>query len=257
MEQRRIVLNQQLVNYYYWKPKQPSPQTIIFLHGWRSSALVWKPVIERVSEQTNFQIYALDFSGFGQSELPKRTFTLLDYSNLLKDFIQKLDLRNVCLVGHSFGGRVAIKLASVNRDFPSKLVLVDSAGFKIRSTRNRIFRVLAKIVKPVFRLPGLRGFRAKIYQSLGAEDYVATPQTRETFVNIVNEDLTALLPLIRQETLIFWGENDTVTPLMFALVFKENIKNSQLITIADAGHFCFLDQTEKFTAYLVKFLNQS
>src|SRR3989344_1652415 len=156
MEQRRIVLNQQLVNYYYWKPKQPSTQTVIFLHGWRSSSLIWKSAIERILERSNFQIYALDFSGFGQSELPKKTFTLLDYSDLLKEFIRKLDLRKVCLVGHSFGGRVAIKLASVSRDLVHKLVLVDSAGFKIRSARNQIFRALAKIVKPVFRLPWLR-----------------------------------------------------------------------------------------------------
>ena len=89
---------------------------------------------------------------------------------------------------------------------------------------------------------------------MGAEDYLATPELRETFLNVINEDLTALLGYVRQETLIVWGGRDEDTPLMLAMWLKEHIPHSDLVIFHNAGHFSFLDEPDKFVGTVRDFL---
>ena len=89
---------------------------------------------------------------------------------------------------------------------------------------------------------------------MGAEDYVATPKLQQTFINIINEDLTDLLPKIVQPTLLIWGENDKDTPLSQARVMEQKIPNAKLAVFKGAGHFSFLDKREEFVKELINFL---
>lgn len=204
--------------------------------------------------QKDFLVYSLDLPGFGKSETPRSPFFLADYCEVVKEFIEKLNLQNVSLVGHSFGGRVAIKLAAMNLVTLKKLVLVDSAG--IGAKKNLTKKFLAKLLKPFFLLPFTEGVRIKIYQYIGAEDYVATPKLRRTFLNVIQEDLTPLLPTITTPTLIIWGKRDKETPLDFAYILQKNIGHARLVILDNAGHFSFLDSREKFLENLTAFLEE-
>ena len=90
----------------------------------------------------------------------------------------------------------------------------------------------------------MKSTRDKIYKKMGAEDYVATPELKETFINVIDEDLTHYLEKITQQTLLIWGENDDATPVSQAKIMKEKIKNSKLIVVPNAGHFSFVDKPE-------------
>lgn len=259
MKEKQVVIANQLVNYLMNDSEDPVREAVVFLHGWRSEGKMWIPIMERLlrdyaRDDNSLRVFALDLPGFGKSEKPKHTFDLANYALIVRGFIEKLQLKKVNLVGHSFGGRVAIKLSATEPDLIKKLVLVDSAGYNFQKGRNKFYKFLAKIFKPVFMLPGMSSLRENIYEMLGAEDYLATPELKETFINIINEDLTALLRYIRQETLIIWGGHDNVTPLVMGVWLKENIRRSDLIVYNDAGHFSFLDEPKKFVESLRDFL---
>ncbi len=250
METRQVVINNQLISY---RESGSDGPPVIFLHGWRSDSSVWTSVFNPLSTH-HFSLYALDLPGFGGSPTPPPSFTVGDYANLVADFIIKLNRGPVTVVGHSFGGRVAIKLAASRPELLSRLVLVDAAGLRLPSLSRTVLEKIAKIVKPLFRLPGLSRLRPLIYEILGAEDYVATPSLESVFKNIINEDLSVFLPQIKTPTLLIWGDNDRVTPIEWARDMETAIKNARLVVLRSAGHFSFLDQPHAFSEELLNFL---
>ncbi len=247
---KQIALRDQLVTYYPWHDGGKAMPTLLFLHGWRSEGRVWEQVIAQLVGK-DFSLIGVDLPGFGKSEIPKKAFSISDYADIVLDLIKKLDLQNVILVGHSFGGRIAIKLASENSHF-SKVVLVDSGGFK---TSHTLKKVLAKVVKPLFAPDFMKPLRARIYKKMGAEDYVVLPEMQKTFSAVIGEDLSLCLPRIKIPTLILWGENDFDTPVSFAERLHFGIVGSELHVIKNAGHYSFLDQPKEFCDRLTSFLS--
>lgn len=246
----QIVLDNLLINYYCFNGQ--GKQTIIFLHGWKSESKIWQNVAERLGEETG-KIYALDLPGFGLSPLPSKAFTVSDYVDIVEKFIAKLELKNVILVGHSFGGRVAIKLAAKKPDYLSKLVLVDSAGLKIDHTAMKTKNILARIAKPFFKPKFMSQAREVIYRKIGAADYVSDPKLQKTYLNIIGEDLKIYLKDINVPTLVIWGENDSATPVEMGKIINNSINNSKIVILKNADHFSFIDQPQEFTNALIEF----
>jgi pimeloyl-ACP methyl ester carboxylesterase len=251
MEQQ-IIINGQLISYLEYGAENTG-STVIFLHGWRSQKEVWKNIVASSKYQVA-RSYVLDLPGFGKSPTPASVWTIGDYAEVVKGFIEKLELKNIILVGHSFGGRIAIKLAAQNSNWLSKMVLVDSAGIRDGQSTKKALSYIVKIVKPIFKPKFMQGFRKEIYKKIGARDYVETPELQKTFVNVVNEDLRDYLPKIKVPTLLIWGEKDLDTPVAHAYFMKEKIVDSKLFVIKNAGHFCFLEKLEKFAVELNKFI---
>ncbi len=253
MQQDQVIIENLLASYFYKPSTQANAQTLLFLHGWRSQKEVWNTIINSVSEHSAVSVYALDLPGFGQSQTPRQPFSVGDYANMVRKFIEKKQISNVILIGHSFGGRVGIKLAVKSPNLVAKLVLVDSAGFVTSSTKKNFIMGMAKIVKPIFRLGFMQIFRKKIYQHLGAEDYTATPELKETFIKVVSEDLSEDMKKITCPTLIVTGEHDTDTPVQFGERMHGLIKNSQFEILKQAGHFSFVDKPQEFITLLTQF----
>lgn len=253
METGQTVINNQLISYL--KNGTISEECLLFLHGWRSNKEVWNNVIQKLFGRNNqVLVYSVDLPGFGQSSTPPTAWSVGDYAGLVKQFIEKFELKNVIIIGHSFGGRVAIKLASNYPELIFKLVLVDSAGITLSSNKKNLMLFFAKLVKPLFRPRFMEGLRKKIYRQIGAEDYLATPTLQKTFVNIIKEDLTPDMKQITVPTLLIWGENDTETPVSFGEKMHSLILNSKFTILTDAGHFSFLDKPENFVKSLNEFI---
>lgn len=253
IERKQLALGNTLLTYYARPSQSKAAPAIIFLHGWRADASVWFPVFEKLSGM-DATLYALDLPGFGATPAPSEPWHLEQYVDVVCNFISKLGLSHPALVGHSFGGRVAIRLAATLPGFTGKLVLVNSAGVRKKVPYALIKRAVAKIARPVFRLPGMQGLRARIYRRMGAEDYVATPELKHTFLNIVNEDLAPLFPYIKSKTLIIWGSADTETPLSSAHTMHEHILGSRLVVWENATHYSFLDQPDAFVQEITSFV---
>jgi pimeloyl-ACP methyl ester carboxylesterase len=252
--EKQLVIKKQLISFTELESAHIG-EGIVFLHGWRSKKEIWNKTIEDLKFQSkDVNIYALDLPGFGKSPDPKTDFTVGDFAGLVKGFAEELGLKNIIIIGHSFGGRVAIKLAAQTPSLVKKLVLVDSAGFAPRSGKKKLFKSIANITKFLFQPGFMQPLRKWVYQMIGAEDYLATPSLQKTFVNVTNEDLSRDMEKISNPTLIVYGENDSDTPAEYGNRMHKLISNSKLQFIKNAGHFSFLDQPEEFGKILQEFI---
>ncbi len=233
---------------------------IVLLHGWGSNITLFANMIELLSKK--YKVVAMDMPGFGKSEEPKEVWDVSSYVQFVIDFLKDYDTKEVMLLGHSFGGRVIIKMHSRN-DLPfkvTKVILVDSAGImppksNKKSWRTRYYKmgkaVLSLgIVKKLFP-DALENFRKK----MGSADYAAaSPMMRQVMVKVVNEDLEPYLPNIKAPTLLVWGVNDTATPLSDGEKMEKLIPDAGLVKLENAGHYSFLEQQFTFNRVMCSFM---
>lgn len=212
---------------------------LVILHGWQSKVDRWKPLTTELAK--NFNIFVPDLPGFGSNKVKnKNGWNLTDYCNWLDNYLKKNKIKNPSLVGHSFGGRIAIKYTSTHPNL-NKLVLIASAGLKNKSIKKIIGYNLAKTGNLLFSLPGLEKTKESmqwiLYKILREHDYYeADGFQKKTMANIVNEDLEPYLRDIKVKTLIIWGKDDKLTPFWQAKILSQKIKKSFLRSFSDTGH---------------------
>jgi pimeloyl-ACP methyl ester carboxylesterase len=213
---------------------------VLLLHGWGDTLATFDELIPELGAK---RFIRLDLPGFGASEPPRGAWDVSRYATFVRHFLDKLDVVEPdILVGHSFGGRIAIKGVASSTIKPKYLVLIASAGVAAsRSARRSAFSILAKIGKILTALPPFSFFkerlRARLYRLTGSADYLRAGALKETFLNVVREDLRADAEKIKVPTLLVWGENDTETPLAEARTLEKAIANARLAIISGAGHF--------------------
>lgn len=238
-----------------------SGEDVLLLHGWGSSLDAFSVLGNRIAKK--YKVTAIDFPGFGKSDFPPEPWCVEDYAVLLLAFMEQVGLKNPIMIGHSFGGRVIIKLCGTGRVTPSKIVLIDAAGvrtpppFKIRM-RTCCFKTAKWFLtrKPWAKAcePALQKLRA----CFGSADYnSAPPVLRQTLVRVVNEDLSHLLSSITASSLLIYGENDTATPVAQAKIMEREIPDAGLCIIPDAGHWAMAEKPGHVAAIVESFLQIS
>jgi pimeloyl-ACP methyl ester carboxylesterase len=226
---------------------------IVFLHGWgadKNSFLWLKDYFEE-----EWRVIFVDFDGFGDSSEPDGPMFVRDYVNNLKSIIDRFNPQKLVLVGHSFGGRIAIKFSFLYQSIYEKLslVLVDSAG--ILPKRNLMYHLRVRRYKRLKRRAIKNKNLEEKLNRFGSKDYkVLSPVMKQTFVNVVNEDLSHDAKFIKTNTIIVWGDKDKETKAYMARKLKRLINGSKLYFLKGAGHFSFLEKKEEFVIILDTFL---
>ncbi len=234
-------------------------KTIIILHGWSKEMKGGKySELKRLLEKKNFNVYAPDLPGFNKAELTKTPMTLDDYVVFVKEFITKNNLNSVILFGHSFGGRIAAKLSSQNPKALEALIICASPLIRTRLNYKRKLvsklSLFGKFVLKPFPPTTLQLFRKIIYFSINEWDYYKAGNLKETFLNIIKEDLKEILPKIKIKTLVVWGESDKIVPLSTGYQIANLIPHSKLVIIPKAGHKLPYENSAILTKEIVKFL---
>ncbi|MFC1627248.1 alpha/beta fold hydrolase [Patescibacteria group bacterium] len=215
-------------------------KNIIFLHGWGSQPKHWLPV-KKLLEQNDCRVFFPTLPGFGKT-LIKEPMNTTDYVNWLKSYINKKNLKQYFLIGHSFGGQIIIQFASKNPKELKKIVLINSAGIRNKiNLKKIIFKPVAKIGKLIFELPLINQFKdfsLKIfYKFLKETDYYnASPVMKETQKNILTDDQQQNMVKIKKPCLLIWGRHDTCTPLSDGQLMNQLIPNSKLTIIKNGKH---------------------
>lgn len=258
MRSNQLVLKRLLVSYREWGEGKDAATTVVFLHGWMSEGKIWEKAAETLlSLDGSFRIFALDLPAFGRSQTPASAWSVGDYADLVSDFVSRLGLRTVIIAGHSFGGRVGIKLASRCPAWLQKLVLVNSAGLRIKNFKTKFFAFGAKILKPLFGIWLLRSWRRGVYRLFGASDYAEATRVRETFLKVIDEDLAEDMVKIKVPVLLVWGGKDRDVPLKYGRLMHGLMPHSDLVIFPRAGHFSFLDETQEFTRVFFEFAKKA
>lgn len=194
-----------------------------------------------------FRVIAVDMSGFGESPPLKYPYSVGDYAEEIRKVIDEIGERKIYVLAHSFGARVAVKLAGSD-DRIEKIIFTGAAGLKPRrSVRYKVKRALFLLLKKFVNKEKLVKFYSEDYRNL-------SPVMKESFIKIVNEDLKERYAAIKIPALLIFGDKDKETPLYMARKMNRLVKNSKLIVIKNAGHFCFVDNPYLFNGYALEFL---
>lgn len=229
----------------YYEQLGSTGSPIIYLHGWGCDGSVFKPIVKRLRQFNN---YLIDFAGFGQSEQPPFDgWSVADYANQVIDFLVEQCIGSATFVGHSFGCRVAMVVAATRPELVERMILVAPAGLRRFSLARWIKVKVYKLRKKTGRLPSKQS---------GSEDYKnCSDGMKNTFVKVVNQDLSDFAKRVKCQTLIVNGRTDTATPLKHAKRLHRLIKNSELVEIT-GDHFAFFYSPQAFAQTIQLFVVQ-
>ncbi|MBU4368853.1 alpha/beta hydrolase [Patescibacteria group bacterium] len=293
-EEKQILIDGLKINY---KQIGDGNIPIILLHGWGVSS---DKYTETAKELLRFTIYDLRFTifipdlpGFGKSDNPPEAWEVNDYVEFIKEFQVQLGSRasksnleaelpskKIILIGHSFGGRIAIKFAAKYPEKLKALILTGAAGIKHPPTiKQKLFFALAKGGKVIFSLPLINYFKKPaqklLYKIIREKDYYeAHGVMKETFKKIIAEDLAPFLEKIsafgaapaggqgsaaggKTPTLLVWGGKDKSTPLSDGKFMHFKIQNSKFKIIFNANHSLPYQYPEKFANIVMEFIKKT
>lgn len=234
-------------------------ECVLFLHGWGANIGLFDGLMETVSKK--YTAAAMDLPGFGESGEPAAPWSVDDYVSFVVKFTQATGLSPVALIGHSFGGRIMIKLLAGGL-MPSvkKAVFMDAAGIKPKKSLKQKASLMAyKAGRRIMSIPPMKALFPDAVENMrkkrGSADYnSATPTMRQTLVKVVNEDLTPLLRDIPVPSLLIWGTADTATPISDGETFERLIPDAGLVRIEGGSHFAFLQAPEVCSRAISSFL---
>ena len=219
---------------------------LLILHGWGSRSEKWQGVGELLSKKW-LKVIIPDLPGFGNSQKPSSPWGLDDYCNFIEEFIKFLNLDKFFLLGHSFGGALAVKCSLKFPEKIDKLFLIGAACIRKKNFKVRLLKFISKIFKsPPF-------FIKKVFYR--KSDYFSVEGViKETYLKIIKEDLTDILSQVWIPTIIIWGKEDNTTPIKHACLIRSKINNSKLEIMPGVSHSPHLEAPEKLAEIITKFL---
>ena len=238
---------------------------VLLLHGWGCSIKHFAPVAEDLKRDR--LVTAIDFPAHGESAQPPAPWGVSDFTEMTAALIRQLKLSPADIIAHSFGARVAIDLAAKHPELVSRMVLTGAAGIRKPQTPEQQKKAAQYQRKKALlnRLSALPGLKAPVdrlmeaeRQKHGSPDYLAlSPEMRQTFVRIVNEDLSDRLPLIQASTLLVFGAQDTETPLWMGQKMEQLIPDAGLVVFENGDHFAYLRESARFLTIVRAFLTNN
>lgn len=256
-------------------------QTIIFIHGLGSYLRAWEKNFEVL--KNDYRCIAIDLPGYGKSSKLPHSGKMTFYAEVIKALIDKLNLKNVVLAGHSMGGQISMVAAVNYPETIQKIILVDPAGLEeftdgqkqwfreVMTTKGvmktTVEQIQTNLAYNFYNMPKDAGFmitdRIAMRSADDFENYCYA--VVQSVFGMVDEPMVELLGKITQPTLIMFGENDNLIPNRFlnpgttAKVAKAGaflIPNSKLILVPRAGHFMQFEKSDEFNLGVKEFLGK-
>ena len=211
-----------------------APARVVALHGWARTRADWNATLQ------GYDALALDLPGFGATPAPDRGWSTASYAGWLRECLEGLD--RPVLVGHSFGGRVAVRLAAANPELVRGLVLTGVPQLVPRQTPPSKPPLGFRTMRLLNRWHCISNERMEQERrKRGSADYVAAQGVmREVLVKAVSEDYGDDLDRIARTQLpvtMVWGEHDTAAPTVMAQEARERLgANAELVVVPGSGH---------------------
>lgn len=254
-------------------------QTLIFIHGLGSYIPAWNKNMSVLSH--HYRCIAIDLPGYGKSSKGNYEFSMTYYAQVIKEFAEKKEIKNVVLVGHSMGGQIALTTALQYPDLVEKLVLVAPAGFETFNKGQRSW--LANVMTPdavrltpvdqiqtnlaynFYNMPDDAEFmytdRVAMRTAEGFDGYVYA--VSQSVKGMVEQPIYQFLPQIKQPTLAIFGAQDNLIPNRYLNPGKtqkiaedgiSKMPNGSLIMLEKTGHFAQFENSEAVNSHILEFL---
>ena len=223
---------------------------IYIIHGWTYTVEPWKKTIELLREK-GLSVKMLHVPGL--TEESKKEFTIDDY---MKWADQEIPDGAIAL-GHSNGGRILLNLCAEKPEKLKYLILLDAAGIYEPSMKKKMVEKVAKIGKPLKKIPLVD---KAFHRITGSTDYSKAPENmKKTLVNMIDSDKNLDLTKVETKTFILWGKKDTTTPPRQATMMYEKLPNAELKFYANWTHAPYIsspDELARALGTLVERLNK-
>ncbi len=250
------------IHYELERNENPDAPVVLLLHGWGCDGNIFSFLQREISKQCT--VLTLDFPGHGKSDEPPEPWNVPAFANQVDMLLNHLQLLGkIYIVAHSFGGRVAIELASTYPDRFEKMVITGGAGLRKplneeQKKRQARFKRMNRALDAMKKLPLLgklaESLQTKLRNKYGSADYIKLNEVmRRTFSNVINYDQSDLLEKIKASTLLIWGSEDTETPLWMGQQMEKSIPDAALITFEGRGHFAFAEEWQRFVIIVKQF----
>lgn len=252
-------------------PAAPGTEAVVFLHGFGASSYSWRKVVVRLG---GYRTVAFDLHGFGYTERPPgiAPYTSAGQVALIRDVLDRLDVDRAHLVGHSYGGALAMAFAERYPERLLSLVLVDPAHPdypQLRRRRVAAWRPLTELYVRVWALrPELVG---RALRSSIADDALVTPELVDAYLERLRVEGTPRayygitvptppdgppvdLSGIEVPTLVVWGAEDTVIPIAIGRSASADLPCHRFVALEGAGHMPMEERPAELAAAIRKFL---
>ncbi len=251
--------------------KVGSGPVLLLLHGLGCDHTTWTPVIDSLARR--YTVIAPDLLGHGASAKPRADYSVGGYANGVRDLLTVLGIDKVTVVGHSFGGGVAMQFAYQFPERTERMMLVSSGGLgpevtpAIRAISTPGFnQAMGVLTMPVIRHLGLAGLRTlsatgwrvthDLDEVADIYDSFKDPHARAAITHVVRAVvdwrgqivtmadrayLTEAMPMA-----VVWGRDDRVIPVRHASNAAALAPKARIEVIPNAGHFPHKDHPERF-----------
>lgn len=239
-----MFINGQNVNFLDFGNKEKN--AIVLMHGWGQNISMMQMLGEPF--KNDYRIIVIDFPGFGKSEEPKEVMDVGDYTSLVEELLKKLNVKEPILIGHSFGGRVAVKFASRNK--VKKVILLSPAlkGHDKKGMKTKVLKTLKKV-------PGLKSLEGWAKNHIGSRDYkAASPIMKQVLVKTVNEDLSEDAKKIKAPVILIYGDMDLEVPSEDTLEYEKLIPDCGLILYEGCTHYAYLERLNQTISIIKNFI---
>lgn len=250
---------------------------MVLLHGFGATLFTWRLLLPTLRQ--SFQVTRLDLLGCGQSAKPAGgDYSIRGHSRLLEQLLVERDMKDVTLVGHSFGGAIALYTALRLRDSGriGKLLLIDAPAYRqpiplfIRALQSPLGPALTRMVPPRVQVKAvlqLAYYEDRLVSAESISAYAAALETRggrHALVCTARElippdidDIAAQYPQLTIPTLIVWGDHDAIVPLSTGERLARDLPNATLRVIAGAGHLPHEERPAESVQAITTFLGST
>jgi len=261
------------VRIHYQEAGDEKARPIILIHGFISSNLIWSHVLKPLAQQ-GFRAIAPDLPGYGYSEKPKdAAYTINEQARAVIGLMDRLGIRKAVIAGASYGGAIAATMALDYPERVEKLILV-GAVTNDDAKKNFLLRVstmplIGDIATPLFlgsrwilrrRMKDMyKRMRRPINEKMVASRHhlLATANAHRAMIRTARHwsanRIEREASLIRQPTMIVWGEHDDHFPLVNAFRLRDSIPNAKLIVFRNCGHLPPAEAPDKFVEAVAAF----
>ena len=221
-------------------------KNLVLLHGWGQN----KEMMDLLGKHLDgYKITTIDLPGFGKSDEPKEVMSVYDYVNFLHKLIEKLNLKDISLIGHSFGARLSLVYASKYK--VDKVISL--AGPIYKSEVEKSLKV--KILKFLAKIPFLKTVKEWFKNFIGSSDYKnSSEMMRKILISTINTDVEGDMLKVKVPTLLIWGTKDAAVDVEDARKVVEKMHDAALIEFDNLTHYAYLENLTQVVNIIKNFI---
>lgn len=255
--------------FYELKGDADAEETVVFLNGVMASTTSW--IFQtQVFEKMGFKILLHDFRGQLKSDKPEGTYSFAQHASDVIELMEKLGIKKAHMIGTSYGGEVAMRLAIDYPEYVKTISIIDSV-----SQLDEILKYFVKGWKDLAEQKDGEKFFWGMMPSIYYNDFIVNNlevlKKRAEAMTYVPKDyfdgqislyktfeedvyMTDELHKIQCPALVVCGQNDILKPAKFSKIIADHIKNSEFAVIPDCGHVTIFEKPDILNSMLLGFV---